>query len=768
MIPTASNYPDELDTNDNLFEVHDFLRARLVEDYNPGDTSIQVEGDLLILSRFPTNGLITLTEQCSDIDKRAISFHYDTITITTGFTTSNIATISGLELLPGFPDVIKPAKITNVTMNVMAQHHNNLKNALIAIEEFIGIKGTIDTTPFGPTLEGRINFLRRLVLQPKAWFTANKRIGIVPLEVEFTELAFRLGTDGSTGEIMILWDFGDGTTSITSNTSVINVTDRVPDGSVGNIYKDLDFNKVIKVYNTPGIYTVKMTASNDFGEDTCVFEQFINARIKAPDKAIIQYTEGIGQNVTPGVPPNGPFDTTPTIRSPINTLIEITVAEGENFATPGISYGGEFLDDSNVPIDPIVKWTWGIGDDLGHPSSRTTKAAFSIGGIYDLKLRADTEFGAYRITNYENSIDIIENTNLWLWTFDTSGTSVRSYEFGLISETFKLSPSASLSVSRNDSFLDGVANEADQKREFARNTAFAPRGTTFSGQGGLSMLFWSSGRNAVDPISSEVIYAREFDGFNGTYITRASTTRPWNWASWHNTSINAFVFGTDSTAPAPFTSPTNLDRQEYSLSSFTVATIPYTNDNFLNGASELGANPSTYDISGNSVNGNYSVYRTAVQNNVGYLARNDNVGGFFRIKSFYQTEGITTNPFRDIRKMQDIQGPTKLEGQLTDLSSGIYFFNNTGSMSKFDPLTSVWTTGGPGINSALYRNLQDTSVEGYDDPANTLLVSSDGDRRAYISFDYSNVAFVKFNEINLTFSSLVSRPDGEQWLIGVF
>lgn len=764
-IPTIT-YPDELDTNENLYEVHDFLRARLVEDYNPGDTSIQVEGDLLILSRFPPNGLITLTEQCSDVDKRAISFHYDTIAITTGFTTSNVATISGLELLPGFPDVAKPAKITNVTMNVMAQHHNNLKDALIAIEEFIGIKDTIDTAPFGPTLEGRINFLRRLVLQPKAWFTVNKRTGIVPLEVEFTELAFRLGTDGATGEIVILWDFGDGTTS---TTSVVDVTSRIPDDSVGSIYKDLDRGKVVKVYNTPGIYTVKMTARNDFGEDICIFEELINARIKAPNKAIIQYTEGIGQDVTPGVPPNGPFETVPTIRSPINTLIEITVPEGENFATPGISFGGEFLDDSDIPIDPITSWTWGIGDDLTHPSSsRTTKASFSIGGIYDLKLRVDTEFGAYRITTYENSIDIIENTNLWLWTFDSSGNNVRSYEFGLISETFKLSPSASLAVSRNDSFLDGVANEAAQKREFAKNTAFAPRGTVFSGLGGLGMLFWSSGRNDVDPISSEVVFAREFDGFNGTYVSRPSITRPWNWASWNSTSVNAFVFGGDDIVTTPFTSPTNLDRQEYSLSSFTTSVITYTNDNFLSGAGELAANPASYDISGDPVNGHYSTYRTTVQNNVGYLARNDNVGGFFRIKSFYRTEGITTNPFRDIRKMQDIQGPTKLEGELASLSSGIFFFNNTGSISKFDTTAALWSTGGPGINSALYRNLQDTDVEGFDDPTNTLLLGSDGDRRAYISFDYSENAFVKFNEINLTFSSLVSRPTGEQWMIGVY
>ncbi|MGC5231082.1 hypothetical protein, partial [Klebsiella pneumoniae] len=70
-------------------------------------------------------------------------------------------------------------------------HHNNLKDALIAIEEFIGIKGTVDVKPLGPTMEGRINFLRRLVLRPRAWFSVNRRVGIVPLAVEFTNLSFR-------------------------------------------------------------------------------------------------------------------------------------------------------------------------------------------------------------------------------------------------------------------------------------------------------------------------------------------------------------------------------------------------------------------------------------------------------------------------------------------------------------------------------------------------------------------------------------------------
>ena len=121
----ASNYPCALDTDANLYLVHDSLRVLLIEDYNPGDTSITVFDENDVLPIWPATGFITLTEQCSDVDDRAISFYYDSVS-TTGF--------SGLVLLPGFTDVIKPANITNVTLNVMNYHHGVIKNALKQIQ----------------------------------------------------------------------------------------------------------------------------------------------------------------------------------------------------------------------------------------------------------------------------------------------------------------------------------------------------------------------------------------------------------------------------------------------------------------------------------------------------------------------------------------------------------------------------------------------------------------------------------------------------------
>lgn len=759
-IPTASNYPDAFDDDDNLFEAHDGLRLSLREDYEPGDTTIYVEGPLNLMTRFPDTGIITLTEQCSDIDKRAISFYYDTVDV-------EAATISGLELLPGFSDVIKPKRITNVTQNVMARHHNHLKDALIAIQNFIGVKGTVDLQPFGPTLEGRINFLRKLVLVPKAWFTVNKRQGIVPLEVEFTERAFRLGTDGTAGPVTITWDFGDQTTSVISFISTISATDEVDVDDINVYVRDDDGGTITKTYTRPGTYTVKMKVVNDFGEDELILDDLIRARVKAPNEAVMKFVHNTSTQIsTPGVPPDGPYDTPPQIRSPINTLIRIEVPEGENPATPGYSYGGEVLDEDGEPLDPIDLWTWGISDDMTHEDYRTASASFSIGGIYDLKLRVDTVLGAYRITSYDNVIDVVENQNLWLWVYQNTN-NVKAYEYGLLSETFKLTSTSTLTANRNESFLEDAPNEEQQQREFRKNASFAPRTLTQSGQRGTCMLYWASGRNASDSRATEQINVVEYEGFSDTYVSHTALSRPWNWFHWGSTSRSYFFGGSPTTEPLPNTSPTNTTLLSQDHFDLTSTTDTFLESQYLNGAEELESNVALFS-EGDPIYGHFSVYRTAWKDSTGYLARNDAVGPFFRIASFYRTSGTTSEPVQYIEKMMDIQGQTKYEGELTDLSQGIYFFNNSGSVSVFDPSDAIWRTGGPGVNSVVYRTLQDTTVEGFDDQTNTLLVASDHDKRAYITFDYSNDTFLKFNELDTTFSTLGSRPSGEQWMLGMY
>tara|TARA_Y100000034_G_scaffold38278_3_gene47045 strand:- start:888 stop:3236 length:2349 start_codon:yes stop_codon:yes gene_type:complete len=779
--PKASDYPTAFDTDDNLYEVHDSLRLVLLEDYTPKDTKIKWTGDLNVALRFPDTGIITLTEQCTEPAKdRAISFHYKTINFT-DFTFEDIT------LLENFKDLAKPKRITNITLNVMAYHHNTIKDAAIAIERFIGVKDTIDLAPFGDTLEGRINFLRKLVLVPRAWFTSDRRTGLVPLEVEFKDLSFRLATDSNENPIIYVWDFGDNTTSTISMISQISVTNIVPAGQDNVTVKDLDGGTIKKTYTVPGIYDVKLTVTNDFGTDTIILPELINARLEAPDEAVINFLPNSADQdvIVPGQPVGGPYaDVTPVIRSPINTLIqmEIPLGKNTNVTDKDVSFSGELLDGNNNPIDPVQEYTWNLGDDITHTNSLNASASYAIGGIYDLKLRVDTQIGAYRITTYEDSFDIIENVNLWLWIFKgSSNTIVNSTEYGLISETFKATSIGTLTLSRNDAFLDGVPEEAKQKAEFKRNTAFVPRGTIESGKKGTAFMFYATGRTAAESPSVESINVVEFNGFETGRVTEYTarppiTNKPWNWAQFNTLDTSYFLFGASLLPIPPNQSPVNPVTTAYSLLSQTQVTTAFGQDNFLNGADELLQNVSEFAtvadepefLAGTSKFGDFSVYRTTSRDNTGFILRNDGVGPFFRIRSFYQTEGTLGDPLQSVRKLQDMQGPTRVEGELVNLSTGVFFINNSGSISAYSETTGVWTTGGPGINSSLYRALQDTSVQGFDSPGNRMLASSDNDRRAYITFDYSPSVFMKFNEIDLTFSSLVSRPIGEQFMMGVY
>jgi len=718
MIPSGTTYPEVLDTDDNLFVVHDSLRAVLIEDYNPGDTSITVSADPGVMDRFPPTGIITLTEQCNEPEVRGTSFYYGSHTDTT---------FDSLEIMPNFEDVTKLKGFTNVTMNVYADHHNSIKDALIAIEEFVGVKGQIDVLPYGDTLTGRLNFLRRLVLTPRAWFTADKTIGIVPATVNFTDVSFRYPTSW-------VWDFGDGggvisgpsISGISVSTSPTPTLTPIAVGAVPCATlqdPSEDDRRATHTYFTPGKYDVTLTVGNPFGRDTVTLPEFFTARAPAPDEAS--------------------FLVAPTkVRT--DTVVNI-----------------EATDNGEQTEDPVVEYTWILNDDLTHQSAPLTTALYSVGGIYDVVLRVDTELGAYRITTLEDAVNVVEQTNLWLLAFDSpKGTlsitkNLRTYEFGLTSETFKSEVMPELSVTRDYSFMSGYPNQTYQRDIFLRNAGLAPKGLTASGDRGQAILSWAE--------DSSTIRYKQFEPFNETWSSAGlaigeTQTKFWNWFTFSSPDAIYIIFGHDTITGSP--TDISLERFRHNLSTLTTTTSTYDASNFINGADEL----LTYADSAPAT------YRGCFQGENGFFARNDaGPGGFFRIRNFYRTEGTLSDVATDVRKLLDIAGTARTEMEMVPLSGGVYVFNNSGEVSAYDPNTNVWTSGGPGVGAASFRSLQDANIDGYADTSQTLRAASDGDRRAYLSYDYSANAFIKFNEIDLTFSSLGSRPtSNEQFIMTVF
>lgn len=706
-IPVAPLYPESFDSDDNLYAVHDSLRVILEEDYLPGQKYITVSGDT---TYFPASGIITLTEQQSDIDSRAISFFYASRTATT---------FDGLELLPDFTDVAKPKTITNVTQNVSAPHHNNLKDAIIAIEDFLGVKGTIDSKPLGTTMEGRINFLRKLILRPRAWFSANKRIGITPLTVVFKDESFRNPTAWC-------WDFGDGSgTSCSipdvSLPSVISMTELSDEGTISKTYYD------------PGIYDVTLTISNESGEDTITIPEYITVRVAAPDEATLAFSP---DNNTQSL-----IDDVLYTRS--NAIVSIEVD-----------------DNGEQAGDPITSYQWDLQDDLSHPETSNTKASYSIGGIYDIRLRTNTTLGAYRTTIFPGIINVIEKTNLFLMVSPDTDLAVTKnfymHEMGLISETFKLGTRNPVSVTRDYTLVEDQGSRAID--EFLHNNGFCPKSQLSSGNKGAGLAYWTEGGS---PIS---IRFKEYTGFTDTWADPAGLStmaRGWNWASFNAPSKVYFLFGSDTSIPAntPGSSPTNQTRTALSLNNYSTSSTTFDFSNYKNGADELMENV------GFGNQGDYSVYRTCWKDHSGYIVRNDGVGAYFRLKSFYRTEGTLTEEFQYVRKLPDMPGSMKLEGQLVPLSSGIYFFNNSGEIVVWNDTTSIWAVGQPSAASTPFRSLQDQTKTDFDDISNRLVACSDGNNIAYLSFDYSDRAFLKFNQATLVFTSLGSRPIGEQLMM---
>lgn len=729
-LPTVA-YPTASDSNLTLYSVKDTLTLKLAKDYTPGDTRIYVEQNETKMNLFPTVGIITLTEQCSDPEFRAVSFYYNTKNTTEFYFTD-------LQILPETPISEKRAGVTTVSMNVVAQHHNNIKDAIIAIQKVVGISTDRILRPFEGNIVQKVNYLLGIVFTPRAWFVPNKTIGIAPLTVQFTNKSFQLGADIPGNDIFYYWDFGDSTGSNESSFSLTTTN-----------------TTVNHTFEKPGLYTIRMKVKNTYGEDTVVFENMINARYAAPDEAIIEYVLQPSQVY---------FSTNNYIKTPVGVPLYLFVENGINILT-GNKYSGELVDINKNVLDKIIEYTWVLSDNLSHGNSMSTNALYSIGGYYDVVLRTDTASQAFRITLLEKFINVVEQRNAWLFT--TNGSNINACEMGFLSEVFKTKQSAYLAISSNTAFLSGQTNATQLLREFKKNWNFTPKSSTPSGLGGISLIHYPSGRYSADPVTNESINAFNFNGFDETYSSYPSYSgRPWNWVPMNINNHTYFILGNSTVVPTG-TSPTNMKLLDNNIQdqTYTVSQT-YTTSNFTSAANSLKYNAAQYNSLGVAIDGEFSAYRSCVVNDTGYILKNLTVGTAFQIKAFYSSSTVGTNYLNSFNRLADLIGPAKLEGQLVNLYSGLYFFNNTGTVSAFNTTTLSWATGGPGYNSVAFTDLQDTSVTDYEDESNTLVATSDNNHNAYLSFDYSNKSYIKWNDMDLTFKLLSPRPTGTQWVFG--
>lgn len=731
-------YPTSYDTSTNLYNVVDALTIPLAKDYNPGDKVVYVSVAPYIMARFPASGIITLTENCSAPSQRAVSIYYNTKSNEGFFFTD-------LTVLPETPDSYKPATVTSVSLNVTAQHHNAIKNAIISIEDFVGLKSDTSFVPFEGTISARTKYLFETVFTPRAWFVADNRIGRAPFfNVLFTSTSLYLGEQVNGNNITYKWNFGDGTEITTSEKTITHT------------------------YVLPNIYTVSLQVTNMFGNDTVVFENFIDALWLAPDPAVIAYDVRAGQQN---------FDTNGNnfLKTPTSVYVYVATSNAVDPLDPDRTLSGAHIVGGNI-IDPIVNFTWDMGDTLTHGDSPETKALYTIGGIYSVVLRCDTRSTAYRITTDPKTINVIERQNAWLFIApsDTALQTVYAGEMGFLNETFKPLQNTSYTYQRNAEFITGSAHLQKERMllEFVRNTNLNAKSTVGSGLGGLSILSWAGGRTAAELSSTERVYFIAYSGFEETYSSPGATGwtmyRPWNWIAFNGTAITYYLLG-NAVSQSAGTSPTNNQLVSVNLLSGEVKLEKtFSSGDFQGAANYLTYNEAQYDQTGYNIYGSYSAYRTAFRGRTGYILKNRTVGSEFCINSFYCTTEDANGLISGFKKKPDMGGPLKTQGVLVNLTTGLFFFNNSGSVLQFDVTTDVWKTGGPGYNSITFSNLQDKSVEGYDNENNSLVATTDFADTAFLSFDYSNSAYIKFNDVDLSFTKLNSRPEGGQWIFGSY
>ncbi|KKL92392.1 hypothetical protein LCGC14_1885120, partial [marine sediment metagenome] len=127
------NYPGSLDDDVSLFLAVNNARTRLTSGINISDLTIPV----VTTSGFPNQGFVTILTNPDDItEAEAIAY--------TGVTETSF---SGTARGSGGTPVFAHAAGNNVDLTVMAEHHNEIKNAVIALEQIVGISGSHNFVP---------------------------------------------------------------------------------------------------------------------------------------------------------------------------------------------------------------------------------------------------------------------------------------------------------------------------------------------------------------------------------------------------------------------------------------------------------------------------------------------------------------------------------------------------------------------------------------------------------------------------------------------
>jgi hypothetical protein len=185
-----SVYPEAIDTKDTLNEAKNNAETTLKQSLSYTGKNIIVED----VSGFPDAGIIRIINE----ESGQYELLYYGKKTNFGFT----------NLIRDFAGSRRNSWVagSKLSSSVFAEHHNSIKDAILNIQNHLGLK----SFPSNDSLNGILKKLEEKYLSPKPVWRTYPKSGAPGLTVRFQNFS---GGDA----IRFLWDFGDGSTSIEKN-----------------------------------------------------------------------------------------------------------------------------------------------------------------------------------------------------------------------------------------------------------------------------------------------------------------------------------------------------------------------------------------------------------------------------------------------------------------------------------------------------------------------------------------------------------------------
>ncbi len=214
-MPQEIKFPDSFDDDESLYSVVNNLRTRLTSDITDSITTIPV----LSTIGFPDVGFVTILTGVDITNAEAIAYSG---TGATDFLNAERGTDGTIAVEHSLNDA--------VDHTIVSRHHNNIKDALIEVEQFLGVSGSENFPRF--TDDGSILVPGRVVANGVTSFSV---IVSGTLTADTVTVADSLTISGIAVPTEITlqnaYDFGDGTITTVAGTPV-HIIGQAADGQV--------------------------------------------------------------------------------------------------------------------------------------------------------------------------------------------------------------------------------------------------------------------------------------------------------------------------------------------------------------------------------------------------------------------------------------------------------------------------------------------------------------------------------------------------------